>query len=120
MRENDLFFKMVFLGTIISVFLVVLGAAIFISIKDLPELREGNTSIIFCADKCLGNRVVSSNNNSEFGFIRCECLLGIQIDASPFSGAETKIKSSIRYFDSISFKNLSKKDVIHMIKRKVS
>ncbi len=115
MVKGDLFFKIIFLGAIISFFVGIVLLAVFINNKNMPELTEGEISPKFCEEKCERYDVLSSNNNSQYNFIRCECLVGIQIDASPYSGAKTKTEIEVYYFDSNSFGELTKEEVIERI-----
>ncbi len=116
MTKKDLGFKIFFVGVFVLFFVGMIFLAIFINSKNIPELTEGEPSLNFCQEKCEDYGVLSSNNNSQYNFIRCECLVDMQIDASPYSGARTKTKTEVYYFDSNSLQKISEEEIITRIK----
>lgn len=101
--------------------ILMIGLPIYLSmsgfLETVDELTEGEKALDFCSDKCEDYDVLSSNNNSEYNFIRCECLIEIKIDAHPVSGASARIKTKILYFNSYNLSEISEKELIEIIKQ---
>lgn len=115
-KNKLLLFKILFLGAIVVALVGLVAIAFYVNIDNMSELKEGKASLDFCSGKCQHYEVLTSNNNTEYKFIRCECLLEVKIDAHPISGARTKIQTVSYYFDSVSLQNITKKEVIDRIK----
>lgn len=92
------------------VFLLYLGSKL-----GTPELKEEEPAPIFCSEKCVDKDVITSNNNSEYDFIRCECVLKIKSDATNL-GAYTTADTEKLYFDSKNLEEISYEEIKSRIK----
>tara|TARA_Y100000310_G_C19996634_1_gene496536 strand:- start:52 stop:423 length:372 start_codon:yes stop_codon:yes gene_type:complete len=102
---------------IVVIFFIGFGLLFWaVNYMKIPELSEGISAKEFCFEKCGDYGILESNNNSEYYFIRCECLKEAVVDASPVSGARTRVKSFNIYFDSISLEELTFEEIKARIK----
>lgn len=95
-------------------FIIILPLSIvlfFIFLLMPGELEKGEPAKIFCSAKCGEYDLLESNNNSAYNFIRCECVIDIKIDASPYSGAKTSVETVEYYFDAISLEKITLQEV---------
>lgn len=77
-------------------------------------LEKGEPAETFCSEKCGDYDVITSNNNSEYNFIRCECVIGVNLgDGKYFPVAMPK--SGSFYFDSRTLEEISKRVVMDRI-----
>ncbi|MFC1666127.1 hypothetical protein ACFLZF_00215 [Nanoarchaeota archaeon] len=113
--KNDFISKIVLIGIIIIFIVFIIFSIITIENKDTSKLLQGESSFAFCEKVCKDYDVLSSNNNSQYNFIRCECLIEVQVDAFSYTRARTKTITNIYYFDSNSFQEISKKEAIKRI-----
>ncbi|MBU2503778.1 MAG: hypothetical protein KJ879_01875 [Nanoarchaeota archaeon] len=101
---------------VLIVIIALLGTFIFL-FRDSSnsKLTEGVPAVDFCTPKCGDYDYYISNNNTGFGFIRCECLISSQGDAHPVHGARVNIETEVYYFDSQTQEELSEFEVLSRI-----
>jgi len=97
--------------------MVIISVVLLILLYNIPEwyykITEGSPAMDFCIEKCDGKDVSSSNNNSQYNFIRCECVGGLipcgvyRQDVCPVTGDY--------YFDSQTYQELNETEVIKRI-----
>jgi predicted nucleic acid-binding Zn ribbon protein len=105
------------------IFFVVLGMivssivfVIYLYMKQNPsELNQGIPSEEFCSEKCGEDDLLTSNNNSVYGFIRCECVKGVEVTTG-YKKVSSKAITSNLYFDSTTLKEISEQEVLNRIK----
>ena len=108
--------------TIITLFIILilspilfLGFYIYFFTEPIPEeIYLGNPSENFCQEKCGNFNLMISNNNSDFNFIRCECVESLQIDAT-YSLVSSRLKTNVYYFDLENLEEISEKEVLNRI-----
>lgn len=106
---------------ILLIFLLVLFVSLFgvlvLShlISDGSEnLTLGDSAIDFCSEICSPKDYFSSNNNTEFNFIRCECSGEVKLSHN-FEGTKYP-EREVSYYDSVSFEEVSGDEVLSRIK----
>ena len=105
---------------LLAIIVMILFVVVLLVIipKNPPELILGSLATDFCNEKCDGKSVYSSNNNSKYDFIRCECVGGIQKTHSEYYGGSDYPIIKVIYFDSQTYQELNKTDVIKRIEGK--
>jgi len=101
--------------SLLGLFLLLLFFAIFLFSRLVPdELTQGTSAYDFCIKECFPRDCYSSNNNSAFNFIRCECVGGIKSGDGKYSPT-VRVQKVIHYYDSESFEEISKGEVLSRI-----
>ena len=106
--ENKIIFWFVAISAIILIGIIILTRIL----PTYPELNDGSSAFDFCKDKCNGTSgLTTSNNNSKYNFIRCECVTEIN------KGASLRYPTIMisNYFDSQTYQELNERDVIKRI-----
>jgi hypothetical protein len=67
-------------------------------ITENQELKSGKPAEEFCKSKCHPHQIITSNNNSKYNFIRCECLIKAKTEAST-GGIKTNLETRIYYYN---------------------
>lgn len=101
------------------VFILVFGGLLLLLASpwdDIVELSEGESAFDFCKIKCEDNDYYTSNNNTEFGFIRCECVVGFQNSQSKTNAGVAYLITETIYFDSLTEFKINESVVVERIK----
>jgi len=75
----------------------------------------GESADNFCKNRC-GTDIVSSNNNSDYNFIRCECVLEI-VKGDAYVNKVVNIKTDERFFDSETGEEMNKSEILDRINK---
>lgn len=102
--------RQLLIAVLIIFILTALPIAFKLSTTYIPELLEGNPSIDFCSKECGANEYIFSNNNTEFNFIHCECLIQSKINR-----INTKLDTKHIYFNAGSQKEINKTEVVNRV-----
>lgn len=93
--------------------LIILSFAIAVLLFSLRgnnvDLTKGEDATDFCFDKCVKD-VVSSNYNSTYNFIRCECVANIKMGDGKYSSV-VSLQTHDLFFDSQTFENITREEV---------
>jgi hypothetical protein len=117
MKKDSKNVLIIFSITLIAILILVL--ALILVPKKPSELYEGNSAEKFCLEKCPPNQYYTSNNNSEFNFIRCVCVTGVKYSHSEKIGSSDSPKTKTTYFDSITEFEVPEEMLIKIIKEKI-
>jgi len=107
-KENAVILEFVIIFAIIITSIIILTKVF----PTYTELNEGLPTFDFCKDKCNGTSgLTTSNNNSKYNFIRCECALEL------IKGASVKYSIILisNYFDSLTYQKISETEAIKRI-----
>jgi hypothetical protein len=101
------------------IFAILIGFGIWKADKILfpEELTLGDSAKEFCLEKCQGKDIINSYNNTDYGFIRCRCVLKVSVAASRL-GVHEKLETISLYFDSQTLKEISYDEALNRIKKK--
>lgn len=116
MKKDDAIFNIFIVGIILLIFVGIVFFAINTRTNNPAELTQGEPLTDYCKKKCKNNKVLTSNYNNQYEFIRCKCLLEVQIGATHVR-AQTKTMTAIYFFDSNSNQEISKKQAIERINK---
>lgn len=101
---------------ILLLFAIVFIFAIFFFVKNIPdELVQGESASDFCIKKCPINEYYSSINNSDYNFIRCDCVGDIIHGDGKYFRIATVVPV-VFYYDSLTLEKISKESVLERIK----
>ena len=106
-EHNKTSMKVLGLGIIILI--MVLIVIIIGGNQGMPELLQGEAVPEFCSEMCGNYPLLSSNNNSEYNFIRCDCIRSTQVDSSKYS-ASSKINTFTLYFNSTDLNEITEQE----------
>ena len=95
--------------------LAMIGIPILLFSGNPNELIEGELATEFCTEKCGENDLLTSNNNSDYNFIRCECVVGVSLGDGKYASV-ARPKVAIHYFDNLNLEEISKQDILDKLK----
>ena len=91
------------------VILILIAIVTYVLKSDAELVSEGELATDFCTEKCGDLDYYSSLNNSQYNFIRCECVTGFR-DSYGYGGARYP-KVEERYYDSQTLEKITKEEV---------